>query len=109
MSTLDEIERAVAALTPAEMAQLFQRIARELGEACPGIERRADVCGGEACIIRTRIPLWLLEQARRLGTSDADILRSYPALRADDLINAWAYARAHPDEVEEQIRANEAA
>jgi uncharacterized protein (DUF433 family) len=109
MSTLDEIERAVAALTPAEKAQLLQRIARELGEAFPGIEHRADVCGGDACIVRTRIPIWLLEQARRLGTSDAELLRSYPTLRAGDLLNAWAYARAHPDEIDEQIRANEAA
>jgi hypothetical protein len=30
-------------------------------------------------------------------------------LRAVDLANAWAYVRAHWDEIEQQIRANEAA
>jgi hypothetical protein len=30
-------------------------------------------------------------------------------LRAEDLANAWAYVRAHRDEVDEQIRVNEAA
>ena len=30
------------------------------------------------------------------GTSEADLLRNYPALSAEDLANAWAYLRAHP-------------
>jgi len=51
----------------------------------------------------------VLEQARRLGSTEADLLRSFPTLRAQDLANAWAYVRAHRDEVEEQIQANEAA
>lgn len=67
------------------------------------------VCGGEACIVRTRVPVWLLVQARRLNTSEADLLRAYPTLRAEDLANAWAYHRAHPEEIERQIQENEAA
>jgi uncharacterized protein (DUF433 family) len=67
------------------------------------------VCGGEPCIVRTRIPVWLLVQARRLGTSEADLLRSYPTLRAEDLANAWAYSRAHKEEIGEQILLNEEA
>jgi uncharacterized protein (DUF433 family) len=65
--------------------------------------------GGEACIVRTRIPVWLLEQARRLGTSEAELLRSYPSLRAEDLANAWAYVRSHREEIELQIAENEEA
>jgi uncharacterized protein (DUF433 family) len=64
---------------------------------------------GEPCIVRTRMPVWVLVQARRLGTSEADLLRSYPTLRAEDLANAWAYARAHQEEIEHQILANETA
>ena len=41
--------------------------------------------------------------------SEADLLRCYPALRAEDLANAWAYVRAHRTEIEQQIRDNEAA
>lgn len=33
-----------------------------------GIESRPGVSGGEACIVRTRIPVWVLVQARNLGT-----------------------------------------
>jgi len=30
-------------------------------------------------------------------------------LRAEDLVNAWAYVRANKDEIDRQIRENEAA
>jgi uncharacterized protein (DUF433 family) len=53
--------------------------------------------------------VWVLEQARRLGVSEADLLRNYPTLRADDLSNAWAYVRSHREEIEQQIRQNEEA
>jgi uncharacterized protein (DUF433 family) len=48
----------------------------------------------------------VLVQARRLGASEADLLRSYPNLRAEDLANAWAYARLHRDEIERDIQQN---
>ena len=66
-----------------------------------------DVCGGEPCIVRTRIPVWLLVRARGLGIKEAEILASYPTLRAEDLASAWAYHRTHRDEIDRQIRENE--
>ena len=109
MSKLEEAARLLAELTRAEKAQVLQWVVRDVGEAFPGIEANPDVCGGEVCIVRTRIPVWLLEQARRLGTSEAELLRSYPSLRAEDLANAWAYVRSHRQEIERQIAENEAA
>jgi uncharacterized protein (DUF433 family) len=109
MSTLHEIEKQLESLRPAEKAQLLQWVVRDLGDASPGIESRPGVCGGEPCIVRTRIPVWVLEQSRRLGISEADLLRSYPSLRAEDLANAWAYVRRHRDEIDRQIRENEGA
>jgi uncharacterized protein (DUF433 family) len=109
MNNYQQAERLLAAMTRAEKAQLLQWVVRDLGEAFPGIESNPNVCGGEPCIVRTRIPVWLLEQARRLGTSEADLLRDYPSLRAEDLANAWAYVRAHRAEIEQQIRENEEA
>jgi len=81
----------------------------DLGDAFPGIDSRPDVCEGEACIVRTRIPVWLLVQTRRLGATEQALLAAYPSLRAEDLVNAWNYARAHAAEMEMQIHANEAA
>ena len=109
MTRYDEAQRLLSEMTRAEKAQVLQWIVQDLGDAFPGIESHADVCGGEARIVRTRIPVWLLEQARRLGSSDADLLRAYPTLRAEDLANAWAYSRQHRDEIDRQIADNEAA
>ena len=82
---------------------MLQWVVRDLGDAVPGIESNPEVCDD----VRTRIPVWLLERARRLGTSEADLLRCYPTLRAEDLANAWAYIRGNRDEIDQQIRENE--
>ena len=109
MTALQEAENLLVSLTRAEKAQLLQAVVRELGDAFPGIESRTGVCGGEPCVTRTRIPVWALEQARRLGVSESEILRSYPTLCAEDLANSWAYVRAHRPEIERQIQENEEA
>jgi uncharacterized protein (DUF433 family) len=108
-SVLEQTEELLSRMTRAEKAQVLQWVARDLGDAFPGIESAPDVCGGEPCIVRTRIPLWLLVQARRLGTSEAELLRAYPTLRAEDLANAWAYYRNHRAEIDRQVRENEEA
>ena len=109
MSTLQEAEKLLSTMTRAEKVQLLQWVARDLGDALPGIESTPGVCGGAPCLVRTRIPVWVLEQYRRQGATESDLLRTYPTLRAEDLVNAWAYVRAHHDEIDQQIRENEAA
>lgn len=109
MHSTSEIEKILAELTPGEKARLLQWVAQDLGDAFPGIDRVPGVCGGDPCIVRTRIPVWVLEQARQLGTCEADLLRSYPTLRAEDLANAWAYVRSHRQEIQQQITENESA
>ena len=74
-----------------------------------GIQETPGVVGGDPCIERTRIPVWLLVQARKLGTSESTILESFPALTAQDLINAWVYYRLHQEEIDQQILENESA
>ncbi len=106
---LEQAEQLLSEMTPGEKSQLLQWVVRDLGDSFPGIESNPGVCGGEPCIVRTRIPVWLLVQARKLGSSEAEILRAYPSLRAEDLANAWAYYRGHREEIEQQIQENEAA
>jgi uncharacterized protein (DUF433 family) len=93
-------------MTRAEKAELLRWIVQDLGDDFPGIESKSDVMGGVPCITRTRIPVWLLEQARRLGTSDADLLRDYPTLTVQDLANAWNFVRSHRSDIDAQIEAN---
>lgn len=94
MNSLQQTEQLLSQMSRAEKAQILQWVVRDLGDAFPGIESISGVSGGEPCVVRTRIPVWLLVQARNLGTSEADLLKAYPTLRAEDLTNAWAYYRA---------------
>lgn len=109
MTTLQEAEKLLSTMTRAEKARLLQLVVQDLGDAFPGIESTPGVCGGVPCIVRTRIPIWVLEQYRQQGASKAELLRVYPTLRAEDLVNAWAYVRSHQDEIARQIQENEAA
>lgn len=109
MTTIQSVQELLPDLTRSEKALLLQWIAADLGDAFPGIDSRPDICGGEPCIVRTRIPVWLLVQARRLGTAEAELLRAYPSLNAQDLVNAWAYYRSHREAIDLEITENEAA
>ncbi|RYE95600.1 MAG: DUF433 domain-containing protein, partial [Oxalobacteraceae bacterium] len=112
-----ETEKLISSLSRAEKTQVLLLIMKDLSVLedeshdiisrflLAGIDRRAD---GTAYIVRTRIPVWLLEQTHRLGASDADILRAYPSLRAADLVTAWSYASACKTEIDEAIIQNDA-
>lgn len=109
MTVLEQVQQLIPAMSPGEKAQALQWLARDIGNAFPGIESTPEVCGGDPRIVRTRIPVWLLVEARRAGSSESDILRAYPTLRAEDLANAWSYYLAHKAEIEQQIVENEMA
>lgn len=109
MTGLSDFEELLPSLSSGEKAQVLKWVVQQLGDAFPGIDVRPDVCGGEPCIVRTRIPVWLLEQSRRLGASEQALLAAYPVLRAEDLVNAWAYARSHTADIDRQIAENEMA
>jgi uncharacterized protein (DUF433 family) len=104
-----DVAAELAALTKAEKAEVVEKLAREIGNTWPGIETTPGVLGGSACVVRTRIAVWMLENYRRLGWSEARILENYPTLRAADLVHAWDYVDAHRSEIDEEIRQNEAA
>ncbi len=72
-----------------------------------GISIDPKINGGEPCIIRTRIPVWLIIRARQLGSSDGEVLKNYPTLKPEDISNAAAYHLSHKEEIEEEIRKNE--
>jgi uncharacterized protein (DUF433 family) len=108
MLALPEIQAIISKLSNAEKALVLKWVAQDLQGAFAGIESRANINGGEACVVRTRIPVWLLVSMRQAGASEADLLREYPSLRAEDLTNAWAYAHAYPNEIAKNIEQNEA-
>jgi uncharacterized protein (DUF433 family) len=105
-TTFDDIRDAVLHLPKGDQMRLLTLVALEVADAHPGIDFQDNVCGGAARIIRTRIPVWLLESLRRGGRTDAELLAAYPSLTAEDLANAWNYARTHREEMEREMAAN---
>jgi uncharacterized protein (DUF433 family) len=105
--TLKELKPKLLALSDEEKAQVIELLSQGK-TTIEGIEKTPEVCGGSACIADTRITVWGLVEARRLGYSEADLLTSYPSLTATDLAHAWAYAAAAPSEIEAEIQANNA-
>lgn len=95
----------MSTLTQGELASAGPPVA----DACEGIESTPGVCGGAACVGNTRIPVWLLEDYRRQGATDLELLESYPTLNSRDLANAWAYADAHRIEIAAAIEEDERA
>ena len=109
MTSLEDLEAELSRLSAGEKARIVHLLALQVAHAWPGIEKTAGVAGGDACIVRTRIPVWTLESYRRLGWTEARILENFPSLRAADLVNAWSYADAHREEIDRAIRENEEA
>ena len=100
-------EKVLSELSRSEKVELVQWLIKDLTDDVGGIEKTEGVCGGSARIRKTRIPVWLLENARRLGSSEADLLENYPSLTAKDLANAWDYIELHREEIEHEIIENE--
>lgn len=105
--TLKELKEQLLSLSPNEKAEAIQILGRSLGSNWRGITKIPNVCGGDACIEETRIPIWVLVQAHSLGVSESQLLYDYPSLSAIDLTNAWVYAETHADEIAIAIRDNE--
>jgi uncharacterized protein (DUF433 family) len=107
--TIQELETQVLTLNPVDKAKLISILTQTLTNGSLGIKKTPSVCGGDACIGNTRIPVWSLANYRRLGANDGRILQDFAHLSAADLVNAWAYADAYPEEIEAAIVRNEAA
>jgi uncharacterized protein (DUF433 family) len=109
MTALQKAEALLPQMSLAEKAQLYQKVAGSFNSDFPGIEKTPGVCGGVACIIRTRIPVRTLVAYKLMGLTDDMILENYPTLRHQDLSNAWAYYLAYKEEIDEEIQENEEA
>src|SRR2546423_148940 len=104
---MEEATRLFAQMDKSEKASALKMLEREAKDAFPGIQKTPGVQGGEACIGRSRITVWGIWRYRELGWSDRKILENYPSLGAEDIANAYAYARSHMDEIQKAIAENE--
>jgi uncharacterized protein (DUF433 family) len=97
--TFQELEIQLHSLTTLERADAIQILVQQLQGSSRAITKTDGVMGGDACLADTRLPVWLFVSLRSQGASDAEILEAYPHLTAADLVNVWAYADAHAEEI----------
>ncbi len=104
--TRQELEHQLLSLSLSDKAEIVQGLTKTLSKSGKGITKTPGVCGGEACIAGTRIAVWLLVEAQQIGISESQLLQDYVHITAADLVNAWAYAEAHPEEIATAILVN---
>jgi uncharacterized protein (DUF433 family) len=106
MTALEEARSLVERLSPPERQALLDWMASDPVEVAAGIFRTPGVCGGEACVRAMRLPVWQLEESRREGASEAQLIEMHPGLTKEDLARAWKYVAGHAAEIESVIREN---
>ncbi len=94
---VDSLIQVIESLSPEESALLLSKLQSRAIQKTPG------VCGGDARIRNTRIPVWTLVSFRQQGADSSELLRNYPGLTQSDLDAAWAYYEAHRDEIDQAI------
>lgn len=67
------------------------------------IQKTLGVCGGNARIRDTRIPVWTLVSFHQQGASQEELLRNYPGLNQQNLDAAWSYYAQYPEEIDRII------
>ena len=81
MTALQQIERLLPTMSSGEKAQVARWVENDLSHHTPGIEKTPGVCGGSACIVRTRIPVWLLVETKNNGATERHLLGSLSSYR----------------------------
>jgi uncharacterized protein (DUF433 family) len=106
MNTI-ELEQALNHLSDEEKMETIAYLNNSISKTWIGIDKNENVCGGEACIIRTRIPVWSLVSYKLKGWDEKKFLQNFPALRISDLSNAWMYYKLNQQEIDKAILENE--
>ena len=82
----------------------------ETATANSWVQKTPNVCGGDACIRNTRIPVWSVIRAQRLGATEEELRKYFVApLTEDDVQSTLAYYAEHNQEIDDEIRLNEEA
>jgi uncharacterized protein (DUF433 family) len=74
----------------------------------PHVVKDPGVCGGRAVIAGTRVPVWSIVGYYRMGMDVDEILRALPHLTAAQVHDALSYFHDDPQEIEADLRANQA-
>ena len=98
---VESLAKVIESLTPDE----YQLLQEELKSHA--IQKTIDVCGGNARIRNTCIPIWTLISLQHQGADTPELLRNFPSLTIDDLINARFYYTTHQEEIDRAISSHQ--
>lgn len=97
---VESLADAIAALPPEDYT-LFQETL-----ITKTIQKSQGVCGGQARIRNTRIPVWTITSLQQQGADEAEILHNFPGLTRFDLLAANHYYHTHSTEIEDLIQSH---
>lgn len=92
-----DLAKTISDLPSIDLAAFQEALLTHMIQKTPG------VCGGDACIRHTRIPVWLIISFVQKGLNETDLLRNYPGLTAFDLSIIQLYYSLHRQEIDELI------
>lgn len=98
---VDSLIQEIESLTPEESLLFYKKLADRAIQSTPG------VCGGNARVRNTRIPVWTLISLQQQGADEAELLENYPGLSRFDLENAWRYYHRHRPEIDRVIASHQ--
>ena len=67
--TLKELKRQLLGLTPTQQVEAIEILTKSINNGSSRITKTVGVCGGDACLKDTRIPVWLLVSLRDQGST----------------------------------------
>jgi len=94
---IDSLVQIIESLTSEENIVLQEKLQAR------SIQTTSNICGGNARIRNTRIPVWTLVSFRQQGAYEAELLHNYPTLTQMDLDAAWSYYNSHHAEIDQVI------
>lgn len=103
MTKLEQTSALISELTTEEKIQLLATLLQAFNIPTVGITHTPGVCGGRACIRDTRIPVWAIVEARKMGASDIKLLQTFQGITAEDITNAMRYYEGRKEEIEADI------
>ena len=94
---VDSLIQVIESLTPEESVLFQEKLSVRAIQSTPG------VCGGNARIRNTRIPVWTIVSLQCQGADDIELLRNFPSLTLFDLAATRAYYASHQEEIDQTI------
>lgn len=98
---VESLVQVIESLSPEDYALFQKQLTKR------SIQKTKGICGGQARIRNTRIPVWTIISLQNQGADDLEILENFPILTPFDLVAARDYYANHFEEINSLISAHD--